>query len=66
MAKPGFEWDDEKDQVSIQKHGVSFSEAQHAFLDDNRVIAENLEHSDDEQRYYCFWSKSGQNWNSYG
>ena len=54
MTKPSFEWDDEKDQVNILKHGVSFSEAQYAFLDENRVIAEDLEHSDEEQRYYCF------------
>lgn len=54
MAKPSFEWDDEKNQINILKHGVSFSEAQYAFLDENRVIAEDLEHSDEEQRYYCF------------
>ena len=54
MPKPSFEWDDEKDQINIQKHGVSFSEAQHAFLDENRVIAEDLEHSNEEKRYYCF------------
>ena len=54
MAKPSFEWDDEKDQINIQKHGVSFSEAQYAFLDKNRVIAKDQEHSDEEQRYYCF------------
>ncbi|CAB5098460.1 hypothetical protein D3OALGA1CA_1269 [Olavius algarvensis associated proteobacterium Delta 3] len=27
--------------------------AQLAFLDKNRVILEDLEHSDDEKRYYC-------------
>ena len=31
-------------------------EAQHAFLDPKRVIAENLSHSQREERYYCFGS----------
>lgn len=49
-----FEWDELKDQINQQKHGVSFNEAQNAFFDPNRVIAEDLEHSQNEQRYYCF------------
>ena len=28
--------------------------AQYAFADPNRVIAEDLEHSKTEKRYYCF------------
>ena len=35
-----FEWDPEKDFVNQAKHGVSFSEAQFAFADPDRVIAE--------------------------
>ncbi|OGT64302.1 MAG: hypothetical protein A3J38_00335 [Gammaproteobacteria bacterium RIFCSPHIGHO2_12_FULL_45_9] len=54
MKKCEFEWDDSKDQVNREKHGVSFYEAQQAFLDSNRVIAEDLEHSEHEPRYYCF------------
>lgn len=49
-----FEWDEQKDQINRQKHGISFYEAQKSFLDRNRVIAEDLEHSSDEKRYYCF------------
>ena len=48
-----FEWNSVKDQQNQKKHGVSFSLAQLAFLDHNRVILEDLEHSDDEKRYYC-------------
>lgn len=54
MGQAEFEWDVEKDQTNIKKHGVSFFEAQHAFLDPDRVIAEDLEHSTTEPRYYCF------------
>ena len=49
-----FEWDARKDIENQIKHGVSFEQAQHAFLDPRRVIAEDLEHSGKEKRYYCF------------
>lgn len=49
-----FEWDDVKDRLNLEKHGVSFAEAQAAFLDPRRVIAEDLEHSGREPRYFCF------------
>lgn len=49
-----FEWDDNKEQENIQKHGISFYTAQKAFLDPARLIAEDLEHSASENRYYCF------------
>jgi len=48
-----FEWDSAKDELNQNKHGVSFAMAQLAFLDLNRVILEDLEHSDDEKRFYC-------------
>jgi uncharacterized protein len=48
-----FEWDSDKNLMNQKKHGVSFSVAQHAFLDYNRVILEDREHSNDEKRYYC-------------
>lgn len=50
-----FEWDDAKDALNQQKHGVSFELAMQAFLDDHRIIAVDLAHSTDEEtRYYCF------------
>ena len=54
MAKAGFEWDDNKDSQNQEKHGVSFSLAQYAFIDSNRIIAEDVSHSSTEKRYYCF------------
>lgn len=48
-----FEWDSEKDQQNQEKHGVAFSLAQIAFLDKDRVILEDLEHSEIEKRFYC-------------
>ena len=49
-----FEWDPEKDLINQIKHAVSFYEAQSAFSDPHRVIAEDLDHSHNELRYYCF------------
>ena len=48
-----FEWDSNKDTINIEKHVVTFALAQLAFLDHNRVILEDLEHSDVEKRFYC-------------
>ena len=49
-----FEWDSAKDTENQRKHGVSFAEAQAAFLDPGRVIARDVGHSRSESRYYCF------------
>ena len=54
IAMTRFDWDPAKDLVNQQKHGVVFAEAQFAFADLHRVIAEVLSHSGEERRYYCF------------
>ena len=54
MSDTTFEWNLAKEKINIEKHGVSFSEAQLAFFDRNRVIAEDINHSHTEKRYYCF------------
>ena len=46
-----FEWDSKKDKQNQEKHGVSFALAQLAFLDTDRVILEDLEHSENEKRF---------------
>ena len=55
MVEAIFEWDPRKNDTNVEKHGVSFFEAQQAFLDPHRVIAQDIEHSTKtEMRYYCF------------
>lgn len=54
MIKAHFDWDPRKDAENQRKHGVSFAEAQYAFADTLRVIAEDVSHSEREKRYYCF------------
>lgn len=48
-----FEWDDLKNEQNKEKHCVSFSEAQYAFADPQRVMVEDLDHSANEDRF--FW-----------
>ena len=54
MDQVNLEWDDAKNIENQKKHGLSFGEAQHAFFDQRRVIAEDLEHSQFEKHFYCF------------
>jgi hypothetical protein len=53
MKRATFEWDEEKDKENQSKHGISFLTAQQAFLDPYRVIAEDINHGTEENRYYC-------------
>ncbi|RKE71105.1 BrnT family toxin [Pseudorhodoplanes sinuspersici] len=58
--KPHFEWDLAKDRRNREKHGIAFRLAQQAFFDPRRVIAEDIDHSEKEQRYFCFgWVDGG-------
>lgn len=54
-----FEWDESKNQENVKKHGVDFQIAQYAFADPKLVIAEDLEHSQKEKRFYCFGKVKG-------
>lgn len=54
-----FEWDEDKNKENIQKHGVDFELAQYAFIDPNRIVAEDIGHSDKEKRYYVFGKVKG-------
>ena len=54
-----FEWDQTKNRQNQSKHGVAFELAQLAFADPRRVIAEDLQHSESEKRYYCFGKAGG-------
>ncbi|MDO5133846.1 MAG: BrnT family toxin [Eubacteriales bacterium] len=47
-----FEWDEEKEQISINKHGIDFATASHVFLDPNRMEYYDQAHSlSREDRY---------------
>ena len=47
-----FEWDEEKEQINIAKHGIDFATASHVFLDPDRLEYYDEKHSTtDEDRY---------------
>ena len=45
-----FEWDDEKYQINIKKHGIRFETAARVFFDENLIDDYDFEHSNDEDR----------------
>ena len=45
-----FEWDDEKYQLNVKKHDVTFEMAARIFFDDNAIYYYDELHSDDEDR----------------
>ena len=45
------EWDDNKNQINIQKHGISFETAALVFADEDRIEYYDKLHSLDEDRY---------------
>lgn len=46
-----FEWDEEKAKANLQKHGVSFEEAQTVFTDPLAITIPDPDHSTDEDRF---------------
>jgi len=54
-----YEWDSAKAMDNLEKHGVSFEQAQHAFADPQRVIEMDINHSQEEPRYYCYGKVDG-------
>ncbi len=54
MSEPLFEWDERKNATNRRVHGVAFEEAQLAFVDPQRILARDDQHSRGEERFYCF------------
>ena len=46
-----FIWDKEKNDINIEKHGVSFEEAQTVFYDEDALLEYDESHSGDEDRF---------------
>jgi uncharacterized DUF497 family protein len=60
MKHSTYEWDDDKNIINQEKHGVSFEEAQYAFDDPFRVILNDPEHGDGiEDRFFCLGKVDG-------
>ncbi|MCY7272258.1 MAG: BrnT family toxin [Phormidesmis sp. CAN_BIN44] len=48
---PGFEWNEQKAQVNLSKHGVSFAEATTVFDDPQCLFMDDPKHSIGESRF---------------
>ena len=46
-----FEWDENKNKINKEKHGVSFEEAASVFDDENALLKEDPDHSEQEERF---------------
>ncbi len=46
-----FEWDEEKNQLNLKKHGIDFETAMLVFNDLQRIEIYDIEHSINEDRY---------------
>ena len=51
MGIINFEWDENKNAINRKKHNISFEEAKTVFYDDNALIIDDLEHSEQEERF---------------
>ncbi len=51
MSELRFEWDPKKNALNRRKHGVSFEEAETAFVDENALLLDDPDHSRDEDRF---------------
>jgi len=51
VDKLRFEWNSRKNKANTNKHKISFEEAKTVFLDERAAIANDPDHSDNEDRY---------------
>lgn len=51
MSLIRFEWDQQKAENNLKKHGVSFEEAKSVFYDENAKLINDPEHSENEDRF---------------
>lgn len=46
-----FEWDENKNQINKQKHGIAFEEAKTVFYDEQALLEYDELHSENEDRF---------------
>ena len=49
-----FDWDEKKNGTNQKKHGVSFEEAQGVFFDDEALVYDDPNHSENEERFLIY------------
>ena len=51
MTDLRFVWDPRKSQANVRKHGVTFTEAETVFLDEEALLIRDPDHSIQEERF---------------
>lgn len=46
-----FEWDDNKNNINKKKHKIAFDEAKTVFQDEEALVIDDPDHSDQEDRF---------------
>lgn len=46
-----FEWDENKNKINKKKHKISFEEASSVFYDEEALLIDDPEHSQEEERF---------------
>ena len=46
-----FDWDENKNRINLEKHGITFEEASTVFFDDRALLFDDPEHSIYEDRF---------------
>ncbi len=46
-----FEWDENKNETNKKKHKISFEEAKTVFYDEEALVIDDPEHSQEEERF---------------
>ncbi len=56
-----FEWDENKNRINKSKHKVSFEEAKTVFYDEEALVINDPEHSENEERFIILGESSRAN-----
>lgn len=51
MSHIRFEWDPRKAEANLRKHGASFDDARSVFSDEQGLLIDDPDHSEDEDRF---------------
>lgn len=51
MDKIKFEWNENKNRINQNKHKISFEEAKTVFYDEEALVIDDPEHSEEEERF---------------
>lgn len=55
-----FEWDENKNHINQNKHKISFEEAKTVFYDEEALVIDDPEHSEQEERFIILGLSSRQ------